>query len=243
MWTRREKHGETFRDTCRCLLAVSLLRCADRRSSPIALRDAAARALEAIQKAQAPWYSTNKQVCASCHHQYQPALAYRVARDHGVPLNEAIARADAAKAFNFSDIDQRGAIHLRDRTGRRRCLSDGGGARGRRQAEPRCRRVRALADLTSERRRGLGRIPSASAVFVQPGHDGRPRAASRAALSPCESEGTSRRRRSHARACSSKDACLATPRSAPISCLAFAGPGRARDAAEPGTGPQGRAAS
>jgi hypothetical protein len=31
------------------------------------VRDAAARALVAIQKAQAPWYTTNKQVCASCH--------------------------------------------------------------------------------------------------------------------------------------------------------------------------------
>ena len=70
------------------------------------VRDAAARALVAIQKAQAPWYTTNKQVCASCHHQYQPALAYRVARDHGVPLDEAIARADATKAFDFSDVDK-----------------------------------------------------------------------------------------------------------------------------------------
>jgi len=70
------------------------------------VRDAAARALVAIQKAQAPWYTTNKQVCASCHHQYQPALAYRAARDHGVPLDEAIARADAMKAFDFSDIDK-----------------------------------------------------------------------------------------------------------------------------------------
>jgi ankyrin repeat protein len=70
------------------------------------VREAAARALVAIQKAQAPWYTTNKQVCASCHHQYQPALAYRVARDHGVPLDEAIARADATKTFDFSDIDK-----------------------------------------------------------------------------------------------------------------------------------------
>ena len=70
------------------------------------VRDAAARALVAIQKAQAPWYTTNKQVCASCHHQYQPALAYRAARDHGVPLDETIARADATKAFDFSDLDK-----------------------------------------------------------------------------------------------------------------------------------------
>ena len=75
-------------------------------AEPARVRDAAARALAAIQKAQEPWYTTNKQVCASCHHQYQPALAYRVARDHGVPFNESIASADATKAFNFSDIDR-----------------------------------------------------------------------------------------------------------------------------------------
>ena len=75
-------------------------------ADPARVKDAAARALSAIQKAQAPWYTANKQVCASCHHQYQPALAYRVARDHGVPLDEAIARADATKAFDFSDVDK-----------------------------------------------------------------------------------------------------------------------------------------
>lgn len=73
---------------------------------PDDLRAAASRALAAIQKAQAPWYTTNKQVCASCHHQYQPALAYRVARDHRVPFDEAIAKADAIKAFTFADIDR-----------------------------------------------------------------------------------------------------------------------------------------
>lgn len=69
-------------------------------------RAAAERALVALQRAQAPWYSANKQVCASCHHQYQPALAYRVARDHGVPFDEAIAAADGVKAFTFADLDR-----------------------------------------------------------------------------------------------------------------------------------------
>jgi ankyrin repeat protein len=73
---------------------------------PDEVRAAASRALTAIQKAQAPWYTTNKQVCASCHHQYQPAIAYRVARDHRVPFDEAIAKADALKAFTFADIDR-----------------------------------------------------------------------------------------------------------------------------------------
>src|SRR5262245_16344366 len=67
---------------------------------------AATRAVAAIQKAQATWYTTNKQVCASCHHQYQPALAYRAAREHAIPGNESIARADAEKAFTFADIDR-----------------------------------------------------------------------------------------------------------------------------------------
>lgn len=87
-----------------CLFAVLPLR--GQEAHPDQLRAAATRALAAIQKAQAPWYTTNKQVCASCHHQYQPALAYRVARDHRVPFDEAIARADAANAFTFADIDR-----------------------------------------------------------------------------------------------------------------------------------------
>jgi ankyrin repeat protein len=70
------------------------------------VRDAATRAVAAIQKAQATWYTSNKQVCASCHHQYHPALAFRAAREHGIPVNEEIARADAIKAFTFADIDR-----------------------------------------------------------------------------------------------------------------------------------------
>jgi ankyrin repeat protein len=73
---------------------------------PDDVRAAAGRALAAIQKAQAPWYTTNKQVCASCHHQYQPAIAYRSARDHRIPFDESIATADAIKAFTFADIDR-----------------------------------------------------------------------------------------------------------------------------------------
>ena len=70
------------------------------------VRGAAARGIAAIQKAQATWYTTNKQVCASCHHQYQPSLAYRAARERGIPLDESIAQADAVKAFTFADIDR-----------------------------------------------------------------------------------------------------------------------------------------
>jgi ankyrin repeat protein/cytochrome c553 len=74
--------------------------------TPAEVRDAVVEALAPLQKAQEPWFTANKQVCASCHHQYQPSLAYRAAREHGVPVNETIARADALKAFTFADIDR-----------------------------------------------------------------------------------------------------------------------------------------
>ena len=73
---------------------------------PERVRGAANRAVASIQEAQSTWYTTNKQVCASCHHQYQPALAFRAAREHGVTVNDTIARADALKAFSFADIDR-----------------------------------------------------------------------------------------------------------------------------------------
>jgi ankyrin repeat protein len=89
------------------LLLVSLpVSAGAQEPADIAVREAASRALAAIQAAQGPWFTANKQVCASCHHQYQPALALRAARDHGVPVNEEIARADAARAFTFADLDR-----------------------------------------------------------------------------------------------------------------------------------------
>ncbi|HZI80903.1 MAG TPA: prenyltransferase/squalene oxidase repeat-containing protein, partial [Vicinamibacterales bacterium] len=74
--------------------------------SPAEIREAVVKALVPVQKAQEPWFTANKQVCASCHHQYQPSLAYRAARERGVPVNETIARADAVKAFTFADVDK-----------------------------------------------------------------------------------------------------------------------------------------
>src|SRR6186997_1764548 len=88
------------------LLAIPALARAQSEDDAPRVREAAARAIAAIQKAQATWYTTNKQVCGSCHHQHQPALAYRLAREHGIPVDEAIARADAAKAFTFADVDR-----------------------------------------------------------------------------------------------------------------------------------------
>jgi ankyrin repeat protein len=68
------------------------------------IRDAAARNLALFQASQKQWFDVQR--CDSCHHQYQPALAYRAAREHGIPFDERIARADAAKAFTYADLDK-----------------------------------------------------------------------------------------------------------------------------------------
>ena len=81
-------------------LAVSTAAAAD----PSTIRDAATRNLTLFQASQKHWFEVQR--CDSCHHQYQPALAYRSAREHGIPFDEAIARADAAKAFTYADLDR-----------------------------------------------------------------------------------------------------------------------------------------
>jgi len=68
------------------------------------IRDAAARNLALFQSSQKHWFEVQR--CDSCHHQYQPALAYRAAREHGIPFDETIARADAARAFTYADLDK-----------------------------------------------------------------------------------------------------------------------------------------
>src|SRR6266478_6236933 len=74
---------------------------ADRAAS---IRDAAARNLALFQSSQKHWFEVQR--CDSCHHQYQPALAYRAAREHRIPFDETIARADAARAFTYADLDR-----------------------------------------------------------------------------------------------------------------------------------------
>src|SRR5688572_2599030 len=88
------------------LVLLAPVAAAGQEADPARVRDAATRAVAAIQKAQTSWYSANKQVCASCHHQYQPALAFKAAREHGIAVDEAVAKADAVRAFTFADIDR-----------------------------------------------------------------------------------------------------------------------------------------
>lgn len=86
------------------LLAGGLAAAEDAPASATRLRDAATRNLALFQQSQKGWFDVQR--CDSCHHQYQPALAYRAAREHGIPFDETIARADAAKAFTYADLDR-----------------------------------------------------------------------------------------------------------------------------------------
>ena len=74
-------------------------------ASPARITAAATKGLALVQSSQKGWYA--RQSCTSCHQQILPALAVRAAREHGITLNEEIARADSAKAFAFlSDLDR-----------------------------------------------------------------------------------------------------------------------------------------
>ena len=69
------------------------------------VREAATKAVAMIQKSQQNWYAN--QSCTSCHQQLFPALAFRAARDHGIPVDEQAAGADARAAFGyFSKLDR-----------------------------------------------------------------------------------------------------------------------------------------
>jgi ankyrin repeat protein len=65
--------------------------------APDRIRDATTKAVALLQNGQKDWYS--KQTCYSCHNQLLPAMAFRIARDHGIPINETLAHADLARGF------------------------------------------------------------------------------------------------------------------------------------------------
>jgi ankyrin repeat protein len=84
-----------------CLTSLSL---ADE-ATPARIREAAVKAVALIQKSQKSWPS--KQSCYSCHQQVLPALAFQAAREHGIPVDEPAAHADASFAFAFySNLDR-----------------------------------------------------------------------------------------------------------------------------------------
>ena len=65
------------------------------------IQEAATKAVAIIQKSQKNWYA--KQSCFSCHPPagHSLALAFQSAREHGIPVDEQAAHADAAAAFRF----------------------------------------------------------------------------------------------------------------------------------------------
>ena len=70
-----------------------------------AIREAATKAVALIQTSQKSWF--HKESCESCHQQDLPAMAFRAAREHGIPVDAAAARADAVGAFSrFSNFDR-----------------------------------------------------------------------------------------------------------------------------------------
>ena len=84
-------------------LSIAVLPGADAPADRV--REAAKQAIGLIQKSQVTWYK--KQSCTSCHNQLLPAMAFRAAREHGIPVDENIAHADAAAAFRgYSNLDR-----------------------------------------------------------------------------------------------------------------------------------------
>ena len=62
-----------------------------------AAHDAAAKAIALIQASQKNW----TQDCDSCHQQLLPQIAFRAARVHGIPVDEQLAHASAARTFGM----------------------------------------------------------------------------------------------------------------------------------------------
>jgi ankyrin repeat protein len=87
-----------------CLLSTMALAWAGDAAPPDRIRDAATRAITLFQASQKGWHAT--QTCNSCHHQYQAALAFQSAREHGIPVDEKIAHADAVPTFNYTELDR-----------------------------------------------------------------------------------------------------------------------------------------
>src|SRR5579872_696215 len=90
-------------------LLVGLLLCAASvpaaNLAPDRIREAATKAVALLQTGQKDWYA--KQTCYSCHNQLLPAMAFRIARDHGIPINETLAHADLARGFApYASLDR-----------------------------------------------------------------------------------------------------------------------------------------
>ncbi len=92
---------------CTLLLALIHYAWPEENAKPVAeaeLRVASAKAIKLVQHSQAVWYK--KQTCTSCHHQLLTEIPINLAREHGVPFDEKVARDTTAAAFAYlKDLD------------------------------------------------------------------------------------------------------------------------------------------
>ena len=77
---------------------LSVIVCSAAEPTALAIRQSAERAIELLQESQTSWHTHF--ACISCHQQMLPALAYRDAREHGIRVDESLARADAVAAYS-----------------------------------------------------------------------------------------------------------------------------------------------
>jgi N-acyl-D-amino-acid deacylase len=93
---------------CLFVLAISSAARAADAAPPVAesdLRSAVGKALPPIQHSQDVW--DKKQECASCHHQFLPVVAFKLALDRGIAFDGKAAHGVAAKTFApLKDIDE-----------------------------------------------------------------------------------------------------------------------------------------
>ena len=82
-------------------------------ASTARIQEAAAKAVAIIQKSQSNWYT--KQSCVSCHHQVFPALAFRSAREHGIPVEGGTRRRGGCLRFLLQPATGR-RVHARHRS-------------------------------------------------------------------------------------------------------------------------------
>src|SRR5437868_4833018 len=86
-------------------LLLSIFECAAAEPTASAIRQTAERGIALLQQSQKSWHK--QFACISCHQQMLPALAYRDAREHGIRVDELLARADAAAAyFSLSKLER-----------------------------------------------------------------------------------------------------------------------------------------
>src|SRR5262245_57595196 len=88
-------------------VALAASASAQDKSAPVpekALRAAAERAIEPMQKSQGVWFENR--TCFSCHHHFLPELTLALARQHDAKFKAAAAREFSTKTFSYlKDLD------------------------------------------------------------------------------------------------------------------------------------------